>query len=60
MMSQSFASVMGLYTIIILGFSNCTSWLDGYVWPHHMYILTKGQGLERHGHLLTIQFDCDD
>jgi hypothetical protein len=25
-----------------------------------MYILIKGQGLERHGSILTIQFDYDD
>jgi hypothetical protein len=54
MMSPSFVSAMGLYTIRIPGFSN------GNVWPHHMYILTKGQGLDRHGYLLTIQFDYDD
>jgi hypothetical protein len=60
MMSPSFVSVMGLYTIRILGFSNCANWPDGYVWPHHMYILTKGQGFERHGYLLTIQFHCDE
>jgi hypothetical protein len=41
-MSSSFVIVMGLYTIRILGFPNYASWLDGYVWPHHMYILTEG------------------
>jgi hypothetical protein len=36
-----FCECYGSYTIIILGFSNYASCLDGYVWPHHIYILTK-------------------
>jgi hypothetical protein len=44
----------------IPSFSNYASWLNGHVWPHHMYNLTKGLGLERYGYLLTIQFDYDD
>jgi hypothetical protein len=31
MMSPSFVSVMGFYTIRIPGFSNYASWPDGYV-----------------------------
>lgn len=47
-------------TTRIQGFSNYASWLDGHVWPHHMYISIKGQGLEKHRYLLTIQFDYDE
>jgi hypothetical protein len=46
-------------TTRIQGFSNYASWSDGHVWPCHVYIMIKGQGLERHRYLLTIQFDYD-